>query len=186
MATRLRINMEGDKVGPKLRDQSRRRTEAVRKAIRETAAEVAKRIEDEGRADISSAGNFGPRWTDGFTATVTRGGGSTVITTRMAVPYWRVFQFGNVTQGKPLLWIPLSFASDALGVRARDYPGQLFRVDRKNGGAPLLLAPGAKGTKAQPKYFGKDHVTIPKKFHLLEIIRDIAREMGDTFRKNRG
>jgi len=35
------------------------------------------------------------------------------------------FQFGKVIHGKPLLFIPFSFAKDAQGVNARDY-GPLF------------------------------------------------------------
>lgn len=179
----LKIRMEGvGQAGAKLRQTARRHSEGVRRAIRETANIVAAEIKREGDADIAKAGNFGPRWTDGFTVEVTQGGGNTIITARMAVPYWRVFQFGNVTHGKPMLWIPLSFATDAIGVSARDYPGPLFRVDRKQG-APLLMTPGSDG--AQAKYFGKESVTIPKKFHLVEIAKEIGGRMAGIYRSIR-
>lgn len=180
----LRIKMEGiGSVGERLRQRWERRSKAVRKAIQLTAEEVAETIVDEGRQDIQEAGNFGSRWTEGLTAEVTAGGGSTVVTVREAVPYWRVFQFGNVTHGKPLLWIPLSFALDAQGVRAKDFGQPLFRVDRKSGAAPLLMT--GSGKKAVPKYFGKESVTIPKKFHLIEIARDVARRMRDMYQAHR-
>lgn len=179
----LKIRIEGvGQVGAKLRQTARRHSDGVRRAIRETAEETADKIKEEGDQDIAGAGNFGSRWTDGFTTEVTTGGGNTIVTARMAVPYWKVFQFGNVTHGNPLLWIPLSFATDAIGVRARDYPAPLFRVDRKHG-APLLMTPGADG--AQAKYFGKESVTIPKKFHLVEIAQKAGRRMAIVYRRIR-
>lgn len=78
--------------------------------------------------------------------------------------------------GKPLLWIPLDFASDAKGVRARDYPGRLFRVDRA-GKAPLLLSDDG------PKYFGKEQVRIPKKWHLRQIAAQVSRKMNSYFKR---
>jgi hypothetical protein len=149
--------------------------------MREAAKDAKNEIEKRGRADIAAAGRFGSRWTDGFRVSVSEGGGHVRIEAKEAVPYWSVFQYGAIIHGKPLLWIPLSFADDAQGVRARDYPGQLFRVDRKGGKAPLLLTPGSP---AKPKYFGKEFVTIPKKFHLLEIIRDVAKNFRNLYKEN--
>lgn len=83
-----------------------------------------------------------------------------------------VHQTGRLIRGRPMLWIPLSFAEDAQGVRARDFPGGLFRVDRKKGGAPLLLSIKDR----QPKYFGKTQVYVPKRFRVIEIIRETARK----------
>lgn len=180
MAT-LRLVIDGKQAGAKFKRNAKRHSAGVRAAFAATALEAAETIETSGRANIASAGNFGSsRWQDGFTATVGQGNGVTKITVRHAVSYWRIFQTGGVINGKPMLWIPLSFASDAIGVRARDYPAPLFRVDRKNGGAPLLMAEGGK-----PKYFGKDSVTIPKKFRLVEICREVAATMKALYRKNR-
>jgi hypothetical protein len=177
MAFGVRVYVDDERVGPLFQRLIKRQGDRVRGAARGAAEDAAKLIEDEGRSDISSAGNFGSRWTDGFRATVTEGGGNVRISVTEDVPYWRVFQFGAVIRGRPLLWIPLSFAGDAQGVRARDYPGRLFRVNRV-GKAPLLLTPGKS---AQPKYFGKESVTIPKKFHLIEIARGAARRVKDFY-----
>ena len=150
----------------------------IKRSMRSAADTAADNILERGRADISGAGRFGTRWTSGLTAPVTEEKDGIVITVRQAVPYWSIFEYGATIKGKPLLWIPLSFATEAQGVRARDFPGRLFRVDRKSGGAPLLLSADDK----QPKYFAKSSVTIPKKFHIVEIIQDVARLLGALYR----
>lgn len=176
---RLRIVFDGDQAGPKLVKNLQRAADRVNQAIRLTAEQTATTIEKRGRADISRAGRFGRRWTDGFHAKVSQGGANTVIKVTEDVPYWTVFQFGKIIKGKPLLWIPLSFASDAQGVRAKNFPQPLFRVDRNSGKAPLLLT-----FSGVPKYFGKSEVKIPKKFHLLEIAAEEGRKMADRYRAN--
>ena len=50
--------------------------------------------------------------------------------------------------------------------------------DAKRGKAPLLMTPGKP---AQAKYFGKASVTIPKKFHLVEIATTVAKKMKDFY-----
>lgn len=174
----IRFYFDGDRTGPLFQRMTVRQGDRVRAAARAAALDAAADIEEQGAADIKDAGNFGSRWTSGFKATVGEGGGNIKIAVTEDVPYWRVFQYGAVIHGKPLLWIPMSFAADAQGVNASDYPGMLFRVDRKADGLPLLLTPGKP---AQVKYFGKASVTIPKKFHLLEITRNVARNMRDYY-----
>jgi hypothetical protein len=178
--TQLRIKFSGDQLGPKLRKNLARDGDIVLAAMRAAAQDAQKEFLDRGRADIASAGNFGKRWTEGLTAPITEGGGRIVLSVKHAVPYFMVFQRGKVIRGKPLLWIPLSFAKDAQGVLARDYPGGLFRVNRA-GKAPLLLTYSKPAT---PKYFGKEQVTIPKKFHILEIGRETARKLKELYKKN--
>ena len=171
---KVRVYVNGDKVGPTIGRILATQSDLVREATQAAAVDFVSAFRARAAADIAAAGHFGSRWTDGFTASVTQGGGNIAISISSQVPYFNVFQYGAVIHGKPMLWIPLSFATDAKGIRARDY-GQLFRVERKQG-APLLLAPGKP---AQPKYFGKESVTIPKKFHTIEI----AREMAAGFRE---
>lgn len=177
MAT-VRIKFESDQLGPKFKKNRIRDGERVLASARAAAAEAQKEFLTRGRADIKKAGRFGSRWTTGLTAPITEGGGRIVLNVKHAVPYFMVFQKGKVIRGRPLLWIPLSF-SDAVGIRARDYKGPLFRVNRK-GKAPLLLS--AKDKK--PKYFGKASVRIPKKFHILEIGREVARKLKEFYRAN--
>lgn len=130
-----------------------------------------------GREDIASAGNFGSRWTKGLRGRVTQGRDKIGIAVDHDVPYFNVHQEGATIRGRPLLWIPLSFANVPKGTMARDYPRPLVRVDRKSGGAPLLIDTVQK----EPKYFGIAQVRIPKRFHVVEIIREVARSIPQRF-----
>lgn len=174
--TQLRIKFENDQLGPKFKRNRVRDGERVLASARAAALDAQKELLTRGRLDIKQAGNFGRRWTEGLTAPITEGGGRIVLNVKHAVPYFMVFQKGKVIRGKPMLWIPLSF-SNAVGIRARDFKEPLFRVNRK-GKAPLLLS--AKDKK--PKYFGKLSVRIPKKFHILEIGREVARKLKEFYR----
>ena len=179
----ISVVISGRRAGEKFQTAMRTRADDVKTSLNETVQIAAAQIVARGRTDIAAGGNFGsPRWQTGLHATVTQGGGNRKITVRHDVSYWRVFEFGAVIRGKPMLWIPLSFALDALKVRARDFRGRLFRVDRKRG-APLLMASMGRGAPAQAKYFGKRSVTSPKKFHLRAIIRQVSREMPGYFKR---
>lgn len=170
---RVRAYVDEARVGALFQRSSARLARAGRDAIRGAAQDAADEILRTGRIDIRNAGNFGSRWMESLEAGVTvgEGGGNVRLNVTMGIPYWRVFEYGATIHGKPLLWIPLSFADVPPGTNARDF-GPLFRVDRKNGGAPLLLSFADR----QPKYFGKESVTIPQKFHLRDIAqRAVAR-----------
>lgn len=174
----------GAQLGAKFRERIKRYDEKRIRAIQSAARRAAEEIEVEGRADIAAGGDFkSSRWQDGLHAKVSFESRADLnIRVTHDVKYWVVFEEGRVIHGKPLLWIPLDFAGDAQGVMARDYPGQLFRVDRP-GKAPLLLAGGGKGHDAEPKYFGKESVRIPKKFHLREIARQVSRRLNQFYRE---
>lgn len=172
---KVRINLVGERIGPQLERKGTKWKKQINDAARGAADDVVDYVVPRARQDITRAGRFSGRWSDGFKGKVTEGGGHTKVTFTMPgeppMKYWRVFEYGATIHGKPLLWIPLSFAG-LRGMRARDYPGKLFRVNRK-GGAPLLMG----GNPATPKYFGKASVTIPKKFHLRSIIREGASKL---------
>lgn len=178
---KVRVNLAGESIGPQFNRSSAKLKKKVNDAVRGASRDLVDYVVPKARADIAGAGNFGANWTNAFDGKVTEGGGNVRVTFTMTgkepVTHWRVFQNGMTIRGKPLLWIPLSFASDAHGVNARDYPGKLFRVDRKKGGAPLLLG----GSPATPKYFGKASVRIPKKFHLNEIIREGTKKLKEFY-----
>lgn len=175
----MRVVFNGKQAGAKFQRVVNRWRVGTLLAARMTADEVANAIQAEGRADIAAAGKFSSRWTNAFNAKVGEGGGNIRISVTMGgdppVSFWRTHQYGATIQGKPLLWIPLSFAPEAKGVSARDYPGQLFRVNR-SGRNPLLM------TREGAKYVGVESVTIPKRFHLIEITQRIARTMGTVYR----
>lgn len=171
---KVNVRLVGEKLGPQFQRSSVKIKKRVNDASRGAAQDMINYVVPKARTDIGDAGKFGARWKSGFNGKMTEGGGTVRVDFTMPseapMKHWRVFEFGATIRGKPLLWIPLSFAKDAQGKRARDYPGKLFRVDRK-GKAPLLLG----GKPATPKYFGKSSVRIPKKFHLREIIREGAK-----------
>lgn len=174
----VRLYIDSQRAGHEFSRQAEQHKKQMLAAQRGAANDVVGYVVPRVRDNIAGAGNFGNRWTEGFQGKVTEGGGYVRIAFTHAVPYWKVFQTGKVIKGRPLLWIPLSFAQDAKGVRARDYPGKLFRVDRP-GKAPLLMT--AKGGRAEAKYFGKESVRIPKKFRVVEIIRDGSKKMTQFF-----
>ena len=175
----VRFYVDSDRAGPLFKRGVMRQGDRIRASARAASVNTAETIELKGRQDIERAGKFGSRWTEGLHADVSEGGGNVRVNVRHDVPYWSVFEFGKTIEGKPLLWIPLSFSDVQPGTWARDYPAPLFRVDRKSGGAPLLFSAADK----QPKYFGKESVTIPKKWHLTEIVKDAARNFRDVYQK---
>jgi len=176
MALNLRFNVVGPKFSAILRDKTEKQ---ILTAALNAIESVKQDALAEAKSNIASAGNFGSRWTEGLTAEVTNNAGVIDLTFSHAVPYFMVFQKGQVIRGKPFLAIPLSFATDAKGIFARNFAGGLFRVDRKLGKAPLLLSLRTK----QPKYFLKESVTIPKKFSVLEIIQRISKTLSRRFLK---
>jgi hypothetical protein len=203
--TQLRLYFSGAKIGETLQKALGDKADQVRKAARAAAADMAADFVRVASADVASAGKFGTRWTQGFETSITEGGGHIRVAVSHQVPYFSVFQYGKVIEGKPLLWLPFSFAADAQGVWPRDFPRPLFRVDRKSDGLPILFAftPGNKrrgwpstarllglrvrvsasvstrrGT-AEPKYFGKPSVTIPQKFQTDAIALETADEFPE-------
>jgi hypothetical protein len=167
----------GERVGALFQRSTTHQAQRVRDAIRGAADDAAKSIEALGSADIAAAdGKFGPRWTTGLHATVSQGGGSIRIEVTHDIPIAPVFMKTTTIFGKPLLWIPLTYTG--LKVRARDFGGALFRTTRKSDGLALL---GSVDDK-QMKYFGKESVTIPQKWHTLQIIRQAASDMAALYR----
>lgn len=175
---------EGGKIGRKFKENAKHFSEKQIRAIQEVARRAKAEIEYRGRNDIRAGGDFGSaRWQEGFHAKLSyQSRVDMTIRVTHDVFYWRVFEEGAIINGRPMLWIPLHFATDAWGVRARDFPGKLFRVDRKGGKAPLLH------DGHEPKYFGKESVTIPKKWHLRAIVKDVSYNMNNYYREvmNRG
>jgi len=176
----LRVVLRDTQMGAKFKAAQGRQYRRVQRAMGATAREAAAQIKERGDADISSAGNFGRRWTDGFRVTTLLRGNDYTVQSKSDTVGFNVFEYGATIRGKPLLWIPLSFAPDAQGVSARDFRGGLFRVDRKNGGAPLLLSVADR----RPKYFGKASVRIPRKFHIRTIAREVARSTKAIFKRH--
>ena len=130
---------------------------------------IASMMETQVKADVTGAGNFSA---DSVSVSVD---GDT-ITTSIDLPGADLFATGGTIYGKPLLWLPFS-GTDAEGIQASNYGDQLFSVNRKTGGVPLLFSIKDHA----PKYFGVPNVNVPQKFHLAEIRERVMSNFTEIF-----
>ena len=178
----LRVVFKNKNIGREYRAAVEGGQRRVRTSLLRTAREARDEILDQARDDIRSAGRFGAAWTQGLSAEIDEGDdGNIEIVFSHEIPFFTVFTKRTVIRGKPLLWIPLGkkYGGTAQGILARKFRGGLFRVDRP-GKAPLLLS----RKTGNPEYFGKRSVTIPKKFAIFEIMRDVAGQMKAMYKKH--
>ncbi len=164
-----------------IRDKQQPVAEAAVAALREVAAESIQ----EGRRDIAAAGpNFRSNWQEGlkYKTKNARKGGQALLSAEATI-YHRfgiaaVFEFGAVISGKPLLWIPTR-----RGGPAPKKSGKKL-VSATVNGQPMLFDAGDKNRERKPLYIGVPTVTIKKKFHITEIVRDNVKHMAEFFIKN--
>jgi hypothetical protein len=177
----LQLTFNGRSAGEQLRRKSTVDLKKVQDTISATADTVSTRILSAGRADIQGAGNYGAKWVDGLQAVVDKSDSNKiVIRITHSEPMFPFLMKGGVIKGHPLLWVPAPWATDTKGLTsAADYPGRLVRVTTK-AGQPALVAPKPIG---EVKYLGFTSLRIPQKFHTLEIIRDIAKQMPDIYKR---
>ena len=155
----LRLQLEGEDLGRRVEKKMNELGAVVREAMEETADEVAGKILSRGKEDISSAGNFGGDWTDALHADISESQRTVRVDVSMQpkgppVTFWRVFEHGATI-----------FAHNDKGLLT--WPNKsAFSIDG-----------------VVPAFISKASVTIPKKFHLTEIIREEARKAGAAFRK---
>lgn len=150
----------------------------MERAITATTNMIASMILEQVKADVEQAG-FSNRWTDTIGVSVQPGSlGNMRVSLTGGDPALALFETGGVVHGKPLLWIPLS-GTDAGKTRARDYPGGLFsaKYPRPDGHRPLLFAISDK----LPRYFGIESVTIPKIFHINDIVFSVMGNFRSIF-----
>jgi len=177
------LTMTGPALGPIFARVAAETVAGMRKALTAAAADTSAAIEDAGRHDLHTAGNFGG-WAGGFKAMPTVDDVGVTIKVTIEAPFWWiVHQQGRVIHGKPWLAIPLSFAGVPKGMYARDFPGGLFSIfNRKSGGAPLLLSL----LDRKPKYFLRESVTIPKRLSLVEVSTAAAAKFGEHVKAQLG
>jgi hypothetical protein len=186
--------------------------ELISNAASAAMADAADMILTQGKQNIASAG-FSRDFSDAMTvSTVTPNGlgGPYSITARVNIPFAIVFEYGAVSQGDPLLWIPLPGVPKMIGARkmtARLYKseiGPLFMV--KTGRYPMLYgyAGGAapesslkanpsrskRLTTAQlkqgggakiPLFIGLQSSTIAKRLNILEICQDAEKRIPEFY-----
>jgi hypothetical protein len=171
----LKFSLEGDDIGKAFKQSLEQQYNVVADASRDAITEARNVIKRDGDADISRAGNFGPRWQKSLNVNVVPARGRTVnllINVFHTIAYWRVHEHGATIKGRPLLWIPLPWTG--LKIRAREYGRRygLFRVERE-GKNPLLFSMADK----KPKYVGVEQVRLKKRFHLSQIVRATAQQL---------
>lgn len=184
MAGNIRVVFEGQSFRNQMARAADESLSTVAYGISGGAREAATELLTRGRSQMAASGNFGSaRWQQGLHAEAQpRHGALTNARIDMwhDVPFAHIHEFGGVVRGKPLLWIPLSFAGVPKGMYARDYPGGLFRVDRAVG-RPLLLS----RTDKEPKYFGIEQVYIPPRWGLSELSYEIMNNFVSFYDKNK-
>ena len=153
----IKVTVEGEALAPQLAAELEKTKQRVQRALARASSKLAEGILSKGRADI--------------TAEVTGEGNVRTVTLRQAVSYWKVFQYGATIHGRPLLWIPLP------GVSPTER-GDFFATSKKGN----LLLFKKTGKEITPLRVGKESVRIPKKFHLVEIMRAEAKTFGALYR----
>lgn len=129
-------------------------------------------IEEQAKANIAGSGNFGSDWTNGLHVTLD----NMRISMTHDIPYAGIFETGGTISGKPYLWLPISGSG---APRITENADKLFSVQRKAGGPPLLFSLADKS----PKYFGVTSVTIPKKWRLNDIQKNVMQNFREMFDK---
>jgi hypothetical protein len=167
----MRVYLSGPSMVAALTQTTRKASLEVRKRMAGAMRQAEKAILTQGRQDIQSAGNFGSRWTEGLTTEIDDETDKITLTVKHEVSYWSVFQTGKLIRGKPLLWVPLP------GVDPSER-GDFFQTSKK--GNLLLFKREADGIT--PLRVGKSQVYIPKKFHLVEICKDVAGTLGQLYK----
>ena len=185
----LRLSLEGENLGPWAKMKMDKLGSVVRESMREAAEELADVILFRGQEDIEEAGNFGGRWTEALHADVTE----TQRTIRLDVAmkpdgppviYWKVFEYGATLHPntRKYMWLPfIGVDREEAGI---DVWPSVYGMDKldyfvSKAGNPIL----ADKETGQPLYVGKSEVTIPKKFHLHEIIKEEAQKAKAVFRR---
>jgi hypothetical protein len=148
----LRLLFDAEEVGKKLKHNMDKGGQMVRTAMQDAAEAAAEEIKIRGREDIAGAGNFGGDWQDALHVDVTSTQRTIRIETSMQggppMSYWSVFEYGKTI-----------FAHNPKGLLTWPNTSE-FSIDG-----------------VVPAFISKESVTIPKKFHLTEIIAEVSKEL---------
>ena len=163
--------------GPKFKEQMAGYAARLTKTVEATMRMIQSMLKSEADRDISGAGNFGERWTDGLHVNLEGSMGNMRLYMTHDIDYASIFETGGTIHGNPMLWIPLS-GTDAANVRASAFPGGVRggRTPPKTG-RPLLFSV----TDRKPKYFGIESVQIDRKFNLTENVNSVMSNFRQVF-----
>jgi hypothetical protein len=178
MALKFKATVDTPKWLEMIRAKQRPVAEAAVGALRDVAAMSVQ----EGRADIAAAGNFKGGWISGLqylTKDAKDEGGGPSLQAK-AIIFHRiglagVFESGGTINGRPLLWIPTTH-----GAPSPKKLGRKLTFATVNG-TPLAFAAADKDRHRKPLYIGVPQVTIPKKFHIIEIVKANVKKIAAAF-----
>jgi hypothetical protein len=150
--------------------------------IHDGVTALAKTIRERSRRDIAGGLHHPDRFVKGLTTKVSRISRGYAVQVLQRPAFAKVWEYGGISTGKPLLWLPLA----PNRMRLRSYGGKLFRPPGKrvliaaSAGTRIRGIGGTGRTQGQVKYVGVTSITHRKRFHL----RDIAVEEANKFVKH--
>lgn len=165
-----------------IREKERPVATAAVEALRETANNAVA----EGRSDIGAAGpGFRhAQWQSGLKNRM-------VGATKDGVPSLQakeiifhrygiagVFEFGATIHGNPLLWIPTKHGAPTASQSGKKLVSATVR------GKPVLFDASDHDPHRKPLYIGVPSVTVPKKFHIIEIVTKHVAKIAQLFVKH--
>ena len=89
-----------------------------------------------------------------------------------------MFEHGATIKGKPLLWIPTTRGAPTASRSGKKLVSATVR------GKPMLFDANDKDRHRKPLYIGVKSVTIPKKFHIIEIVKKHVARFAAIFAKH--
>ena len=165
-----------------MRDMKKPIAEGAVAALRETAAVSVQ----EGRRDIAAAGpNFRQNWQERlqYRTKGAKGDDGEASLDASAVVFHKygiagVFEHGATLYGKPLMWIPTTRRAPAPSKSGKKLVSATVR------GQPMLFDANDRDRARKPLYIGVPQVTVPKLFHITEIVRANVKKITDRFVKH--
>lgn len=160
-----------------IRDEQRSVATASVAALRETATNAV----EEGRDNIAGSGDFGPNWQRGLKHRIVgaKEGGEPSLQAKAIIFHKLglagVFEHGATIQGKPLLWIPTTKGAPRASRSGKKLVSATVR------GQPVLFDANDRDRHRKPLYVGVPSVRIPKKWRIIEIVKQHAAELGQLF-----
>jgi Family of unknown function (DUF6441) len=175
----VKFNIKADPFGflEMIRDKQRAVATASVAALRETAANAV----EEGRENIAGSGQFSGKWLSGLRSRIVGAteGGEPSLQAKAIIfhkfGYAGVFEHGATIEGKPLLWIPTARGGPPASRSGKKLTSATVR------GQPMLFDAGDRDRARKPLYIGVPSVRIPKKWRIIEIVKEHAARIGALF-----
>ena len=160
---------------------------AAEAALRDVAAQSVQ----DGRKDIAAAGpGFShAQWLSGlqYRTFDDRAGGQATLSGKAVIFHKYgiagVFESGATIKGAPLLWIPTQKGLARLGGARRPSRSGKKLTFATVRGTPMAFDAADKARDRKPLYIGLPSVSIPKKFHIVDIVKKHAARLGEAFLK---